>query len=130
MGNFAMTIWNSTCNPCFSTFDQFFFVFHGLKTGFSCYSLNLNFICYLNRFFTNDYSLWDGGDIRFCLQKQTLIVVAMFVIGSGRNEQSAKRTFQRCFLPSFGSFGQSISEEKIFRNRPIRNKNCLWWPCL
>jgi hypothetical protein len=32
MGNFAKTIWNSTCNPCFSTFDQFFFVFHGLKT--------------------------------------------------------------------------------------------------
>jgi hypothetical protein len=24
MGNFAKTIWNSTCNPCFSTFDQFF----------------------------------------------------------------------------------------------------------
>jgi hypothetical protein len=22
------------------------------------------------------------------------------------------------------------SEEKIFRNRSIRNKNCLWWPCL
>jgi hypothetical protein len=21
-------------------------------------------------------------------------------------------------------------EEKIFLNRPIRNKNCLWWPCL
>jgi hypothetical protein len=19
---------------------------------------------------------------------------------------------------------------KLFRNRPIRNKNCLWWPCL
>jgi hypothetical protein len=37
LGNFAMTIWNSTCNPCFSTFDQFFFVFHGLKTGFFCY---------------------------------------------------------------------------------------------
>jgi hypothetical protein len=36
----------------------------------------------------------------------------------------------RCFLPSFGSFGQAVSEEKIFRNRPIRNKNCLWWPCL
>ena len=41
-----------------------------------------------------------------------------------------KRTFHRCFLPSFGSFGQAVSEEKIFRNRPIRNKNCLWWPCL
>jgi hypothetical protein len=36
MGNFAMAIWNSTCNPCFafSTFDQFFFVFHGLKRFF------------------------------------------------------------------------------------------------
>jgi hypothetical protein len=26
--------------------------------------------------------------------------------------------------------GQAVSEEKIFRNRPIRKKNCLWWPCL
>jgi hypothetical protein len=53
-----------------------------------------------------------------------------------------KRTFHRCFLPSFGSFGHVVSlpsfgsfghvvsEEKIFRNRPIRNKNRLWWPCL
>jgi hypothetical protein len=24
----------------------------------------------------------------------------------------------------------SVLEEKIFRNRPIRNKNGLWWPCL
>ena len=23
-----------------------------------------------------------------------------------------------------------VSEEKIFRNRPIRNYNCLWQPCL
>ena len=23
-----------------------------------------------------------------------------------------------------------VSEEKMFLNRPIRNKNCLWWPCL
>ena len=79
----------------------------------------------------------------------------------------------RCYLPSFVSFGQAVSEEKIFqkstmlvngseinelylyrgpskdasyqvsihlakrfqrrrffRNQPIRNKNCLWWPCL
>jgi phosphoglycolate phosphatase-like HAD superfamily hydrolase len=40
-----------------------------------------------------------------------------------------KRTFHRCFLPSFRSFGHAVSEE-IFRNRPIRNKNRLWWPCL
>jgi hypothetical protein len=24
----------------------------------------------------------------------------------------------------------AVSEEKIFKNRPIRNKNCLWQPCL
>jgi hypothetical protein len=29
-----------------------------------------------------------------------------------------------------GSFGQAVSEEKILKNRPIRNKNCLWQPCL
>jgi hypothetical protein len=23
-----------------------------------------------------------------------------------------------------------VSEEKIFKNRPIRNKNFLWWQCL
>jgi hypothetical protein len=34
------------------------------------------------------------------------------------------------FLPSFGSFGQVVSEEKICKNRPFRNKNCLVQPCL
>jgi hypothetical protein len=41
-------------------------------------------------------------------------VVAMFVNGSGQNEQSLYRIFHRCFLPSFGSFGKAVSEEKIF----------------
>ena len=64
-------------------------------------------------------------------QKQELPMTAMFVNGSGQNEQSLQRSFHRCFLPSFGSFGQAVSEEKIFfRNQPMRNKNCLWWPCL
>ena len=31
---------------------------------------------------------------------------------------------------SFGSFDKAASEEKIFKNRPIRNNNCLWRPCL
>ena len=57
-------------------------------------------------------------------------VVAMFANRSGRNEQFSYRTFHRCFLPSFSSFGQAVSEEKILKNRLIRNKNCLWWPCL
>jgi hypothetical protein len=97
-------------------------------------------------------------------QKQELSVAAMFVNGSGRNEQSlqedltkmlpkklrfiwpngfreeefkksahqkqessvvAMRTFHRCFLPSFGPFGQVVSEEKIFKNRPITQKQEL-----
>ena len=41
----------------------------------------------------------------------------MFVNGSGRNEHSLYQTFHRCFLPSFGSFGQAVSEEKIFKNQ-------------
>jgi hypothetical protein len=60
-------------------------------------------------------------------QKQESPVVIMFVNGSGRNEQSLQRTFHRYFLPSFGSFG--FRGEDFF-NWLIRNKNCLWWPCL
>jgi hypothetical protein len=47
----------------------------------------------------------------------------------GMKLASLSRTFHRCFLPSFGSFGQAVSE-KILKNRPIRKKNCLWRPCL
>ena len=56
-------------------------------------------------------------------QKQDFPVVAMFLDASGRNDQSAQisKTFHRCLLPSFGSFGKAVSE-KIFRNQPIRNK--------
>jgi hypothetical protein len=38
-------------------------------------------------------------------QKQELPMAAMFVNGSGQNEESLERTFHRCFLPSFTSFG-------------------------
>ena len=62
-------------------------------------------------------------------KKQELSVAAMFVNGSGRNKQSLQRTCHRCLLPSFGSFGQVVSEE-MFKYRPIRNKYCLWQPCL
>ena len=48
-----MTIWNSTRNPCFSTFDQFFFCVSWIK----------------NSFFTFDYSLWDGGRHTFLRAK-------------------------------------------------------------
>jgi hypothetical protein len=79
--------------------------------------------------------IWPRGFIgeelkKLANQKQESPVADMFVNGSGRNEQSLQRTFHRCFLPSFGSFGQAVSDEKIFKNRPIRNKNGLWLPCL
>ena len=71
-------------------------------------------------------------------------VAAMFVNGSGRNEQSLYRTFHRWFLSSFSSFGWgvlvaylSINQfrdncilNRFFRNQSIRNKNRLWRPCL
>jgi hypothetical protein len=63
-------------------------------------------------------------------QKQELLVVTMFVNGSERNEHYLQKTFHRWFLPSFGSFGQAVSEEKIFRNRTITNNNWLWQPCV
>jgi hypothetical protein len=44
--------------------------------------------------------------------------------------QSLERTAHRCFLPSFGSFGQTAAEEKNLKNHPIRNKSRLWWSCL
>jgi hypothetical protein len=67
-------------------------------------------------------------------QKQELPMAAMFVNGSGQNKQSLGRTFQRCFLPSFTSFGWGVSEEKIKmwkvngRRTPNDGKSslCLW----
>jgi hypothetical protein len=72
-----------------------------------------------------------GEDFLEINQSETRIIwVAMFANGSGRNEQSLQKTFQKCFLPSFGSFGPKVSEEKNLKNQPIRNKSRLWWPCL
>ena len=48
-------------------------------------------------------------------QKQKLPVAAMSVNDLGRNQHSLQRTFHRCFLPSFSSFGQEVSEKKIFQ---------------
>jgi hypothetical protein len=54
--------------------------------------------------------LWDGCTQQEYnkieqIQKQELPVAAMFVNGSGQNVQYVERTFYRCFLPSFSSFG-------------------------
>ena len=67
-------------------------------------------------------------------QKQELPMVAMFVNGSGQNEQYLERTFHRCFLPSFTSFGWGVSEEKIKMwkvngrrtSSDGKSSHCLW----
>jgi hypothetical protein len=68
--------------------------------------------------------IWPNGFreefLKSANQKQELPVVAIFVNGSGRNEQSLQRN-HRCFLSSFGSFGQADSE-KIFLN--LYRDNC------
>jgi hypothetical protein len=59
-------------------------------------------------------------------QKQESPVAAMFVNGSGPNEQSLQRTFHRCFLPSFGSFCKAVLEEKVFKNQQyLYRDNCI-----
>ena len=62
-------------------------------------------------------------------QKQELPMVAMFVDGSGQNEQSLERTFHRCFLTSFTSFGWAVSEEKIkmWKVNGRRTTDAKWW---
>ena len=53
----------------------------------------------------------------------------MFVNGSRRNEHLYRG-------PSIdASYQVSVHlakrfQRRFFRNQPIRNKNCLWWPCL
>jgi hypothetical protein len=72
--------------------------------------------------------------LKLANQKQELPMVAMFVNGSGQNEQLLERTFHRCFLSSFSWFGWGVSEEKIKmwkvngRQMPNDGKSslCLW----
>ena len=53
-------------------------------------------------------------------------------LSTDRDEMSnhKQRTFHRCFLPSFDSFGQTVSEEKSLKKSANQKKNRLWCPCL
>jgi hypothetical protein len=56
-----------------------------------------------------------GDDFLEINQSETkLPVAAMFDNRSKRNQQSLYRTFHRCCLSNFGSFGGAGSEQKIF----------------
>ena len=41
-------------------------------------------------------------------------VAAMFLTDWDKMSNLYKRTFHRCFLPIFGSFGHAVSQEKMF----------------
>ena len=59
-------------------------------------------------------------------QKQVSPVAAIFINGSGRNEQYLQRTFYRWFLTSFSSFGRGVLEAYLsviqFRDNCILNR--------
>jgi hypothetical protein len=58
-----------------------------------------------------------------------LPMAAMFVNESGQNEQSLERTFRWRYLPSFTSFGQGVSEEKIkmWKVNGRQTTDAKWW---
>ena len=90
--------------------------------------------CFSSSYGSFGYAVSEMNFQKSTNQKQEQPVAAMFVIGSEVNEQSLQTTFHRCFLPNFDLFmvhlAKRFQRRRFFRNQPIRNKNCLWWPCL
>ena len=62
-------------------------------------------------------------------QKQESPVAAMFVNGSGMSILYRGPSIHASYQVS-DHLPKRFQKEKIFRNRPIRNKNCLWQPYL
>ena len=62
-------------------------------------------------------------------QKQELPVAVMFVNGSEINEQLNRGLSKDASYQILIHLAKRF-QRRFFRNRPIRNKNCLWWPCL
>jgi hypothetical protein len=54
----------------------------------------------------------------------------MFVIKSEQNKQSLYNTFHRCFRQNSVHLVKQFQRRFFLENQPIRNKNCLWRPCL
>jgi hypothetical protein len=45
-------------------------------------------------------------------------------------EETVYRTFHGASYQVLVHLAKQFQRRIFFRNRPIRNKNCLWWPCL
>ena len=63
-------------------------------------------------------------------QKQELPVAAMFVNGSGEMCNLYRGPSIDAFYHISVHLGKRFQRRRFFRNQPIGNKNCLWWPCL
>jgi hypothetical protein len=56
--------------------------------------------------------------------------MAMFVNGSGQIEHLYRGPPIDDTYQVSVHLAKLFQRRRIFRNQPIRNKNCLWWPCL
>ena len=77
--------------------------------------------------------IWPSGireeEKKIDQSEKELPVTTMFVKESGRNVHLYRGPSIDASYQNFSSFSLAVSE-KIFKNRPIRNMNGLWWPCL
>ena len=56
--------------------------------------------------------------------------MAIFVNGSGRNEQFHRGPPIAASYQVSVHLAKRFQRRRFFKIQPIRNKNCLWWPCL
>jgi len=49
--------------------------------------------------------------------------------GTKRNQPWVSDDAEMCTWFCLSSFAYTIFREEFFLNRPIKNKNCLLWPC-
>ena len=63
-------------------------------------------------------------------KKQELLLAAMLVNRSEVNENLYKGSSKETSYQDSIHLAQRLQRRRFFRNRPIRNKNCLWWPSL
>jgi hypothetical protein len=106
-----------------SSLRKFYGCHHLISWG-SCYPI-FSFICMFILLAIVLSVLWyTDSDYPFDNFKFFLPMGAMFVNGSDDISY-----LHRCFLQNFDLFGQAVLQ-KIFRNRPTRNKNCLLQPGL
>jgi hypothetical protein len=73
--------------------------------------------------------MWNSKWIRSSTnQKQELPVATMFVNGSWWSEHYRGPSIDASYQVSVHL--AKWFQRRFFSNQPIRNKNCLWWPCL